>query len=88
MTCVNFNHCKSRSTVDFSELKNAGLAHFLCCSPDQLRQHLRRMKQANRWHAYFDFNEAVNIDSVSFAELCTPDKTLLLLLQEGQDTWL
>jgi hypothetical protein len=46
------------------------------------------MKQYNRWQAYFDFNEAVNLDSVSFAELCTPDKTLLLLLQEGQDTWL
>ena len=60
---------------------------FLCSSPEQLRQLLRRMKQSNRWQAYFDFNEAVNLDSVSFGELCTPDKTLLLL-QEGQDTWL
>jgi hypothetical protein len=46
------------------------------------------MKQSNKWQAYFNFNEQVNLDSVSFAELCSPDKTLLLLLQEGQDTWL
>jgi hypothetical protein len=88
LAMMRFHRYKSRSTVDFSELKNDGLAHFLCCSPEQLRQHLRRMKQSNKWHGYFDFNEAVNLDSVSFAEHCMPDKTLLLLLQEGQDTWL
>lgn len=83
-----FHRYKSRSTIDFSTLTQDGLGHFLCCSPEQLRLNLRRMKQSNRWQNYFDFNEAVNLDSVSFAELCTPDKTLLLLLQEGQDTWL
>jgi hypothetical protein len=88
LAMMRFHRYKSRSTVDFSELKNDGLGHFLCCSPDQLRQHLRRMKQSNKWQDYFDFNEAVNLDSVSFAEHCMPDKTLLLLLQEGQDTWL
>ena len=89
LAMMRFHRYKSRrSTVDFSELKNDGLGHFLCCSPEQLRQHLRRMKQSNKWQDYFDFNEAVNLDSVSFAEHCMPDKTLLLLLQEGQDTWL
>jgi hypothetical protein len=88
LAMMRFHRYKSRSTVDFSELKNDGLGHFLCCSPDQLRQQLRRMKQSNKWQDYFDFNEAVNLDSVSFAEHCMPDKTLLLLLQEGQDTWL
>jgi hypothetical protein len=88
LAMVRFNRYISRSSIDFSELSKDGLGHFLCCSPEQLRLHLRRMKQSNRWSAYFDFNEAVNLDSVSFAELCTPDKTLLLLLQEGQDTWL
>jgi len=83
-----FYRYKSRSTVDFSTLTQDGLGHYLCCSSDSLRLHLRRMKQSNRWQAYFDFNEAVNIDSVSFNELCLPDKTLLLLLQEEQDTWL
>jgi hypothetical protein len=83
-----FHRYKSRESVDFSVLLNDGLAHFLCCSQDQLRQQLRRMKQSNRWQDYFNFNEAVDIDSISFAEYCTPDKTLLLLLQQGQDTWL
>lgn len=83
-----FHRYKSRSTVDFSTLTKDGLGHFLCCSSEQLRLHLRRMKQSNRWQDYFDFNEAVNLDSVSFADRCIPDKTLLLLLQNGSDTWL
>ena len=85
---IRFNRYRSIATVEFSELTKNGLGHFLCCSPSELREHLRRMKQSNKWQAYFNFNEQVNLDSVSFAELCTPDKTLLLLLQEGKDTWL
>lgn len=88
LAMMRFSHYKSTPTVDFSELTKNGLGHFLCCSPTELREHLRRMKQSNKWHAYFNFNEQVNLDSVSFAEHCLPDKTLLLLLQEGQDTWL
>jgi hypothetical protein len=88
LAMMRFNRYRSIATVDFSDLTKNGLGHFLCCSPTELREHLRRMKQSNKWQAYFNFNEQVNLDSVSFAELCTPDKTLLLLLQEGQDTWL
>lgn len=88
LAMMRFSYYKSTPTVDFSELTKNGLGHFLCCSPTELREHLRRMKQSNKWHAYFNFNEQINLDSVSFAELCLPDKTLLLLLQEGQDTWL
>ncbi|MCX7074259.1 MAG: hypothetical protein NTZ70_05505 [Methylococcales bacterium] len=46
------------------------------------------MNQKNGWKSCFSFTEAVNLNSVSFEALCTPDKTLLLLLQEGRDTWL
>jgi len=77
-----------RSSVDFSELLKTGLAHYLCCSPEQLRIHLRRMSQNHRWRNYFGFNEAVNIDSISFGDECDPRKTLLELLQKGEDTWL
>jgi len=88
LAMIRIHRYNSRSTVEFPELIKKGLGHFLCCSSEQLRQQLRRMKQSNQWQAYFDFNEAVNNDSVSFTELCMPDKTLRLLLQEGQDTWL
>jgi hypothetical protein len=88
LAMMRFNHYRSIPTVEFPELTKNGLGHFLCCSPFELREHLRRMKQSNKWQAYFNFNEQVNLDSVSFAELCLPDKTLLLLLQEGKDTWL
>lgn len=82
-------HCfKSRPSVSFSEVTQTGLAHFLCCSNDELRKHLRRMEQSNNWKSYFSFTEAVNVDSVSFGEECDPQTTVLKLLQSGEDTWL
>jgi hypothetical protein len=88
LAMVRFHKYKSTPTVDFSELIKGGLGHFLCCTPPELREHLRRMKQSNKWQNYFNFNEQENLNSVSFEALCTPEKTLLLLLQEGRDTWL
>ncbi len=83
-----FHQLKSRSTVTFSELMGIGLANFLCSRPEELRLQLRRMHQSQRWPDYFSFNEAVNNDSLAFADDCDPKKTLLLLLQQGEDTWL
>ncbi len=88
LAMIRFHRYKSRSTIDFSELSKDGLEHFLCCSSEQLRRHLRRMNQSHNWKRYFSFNEAVNIDSIAFEEDCAPGKTLLLLLQQGEDTWL
>jgi len=85
---MRFHKYKSRSSIDFSELLSAGLGHYLCSSPEQLRSHLRRMNQSPRWKNHFGFNEAVNIDSISFGDDCNPRKTLLELLQKGEDTWL
>ena len=88
LAMLKFHGFRSRDTVDFSEILKAGLAHFLCCSPEELRKHLRRMNQTNNWKGCFSFTEAVNLDSVSFAGQCNPKITLLPLLQSGQDTWL
>jgi hypothetical protein len=82
-------HCyKMRSGIDFSEIIKTGLAHFLCCSPEELRKHLWRMEQSNNWKNYFSFTKAVNLESLSFTEHCDPRETILLLLQSGEDTWL
>jgi len=82
-------HCyKSRSGIDFSEITKVGLAHFLCTSPEELRKQLLRMEQSNNWKEYFSYTKAVNLDSVSFTENCTPRTTILLLLQSSDDTWL
>ena len=88
LAMVRFHKFKSTPTVDFSELTKSGITHFLCCSPPELREHLHRMKQSNKWQNYFSHTTQANLDSVSFGDACTPDKTLLLLLQEGRDTWL
>ncbi|MDF1584715.1 MAG: DUF4007 family protein [Methyloprofundus sp.] len=88
LALARFTHFKSRDSVSFSELSATGLAHFLCCSKDSLRQNLQRMSQMHQWQTYFSFDYAVDLDSISFKEQCDPSKTLLLLLQNGQDTWL
>jgi hypothetical protein len=77
-----------RSGIDFSESIKTGLAHFLCCSPEELRKHLWRMEQSNNWKHYFSFTNAVNLESLSFTEQCNPRETILLLLQSNEDTWL
>lgn len=88
LAMMRFHRFRSEATVDFSKLANSGLAHFLCCSPSELREHFKRMKQSGKWFAYFNYDTTANLDSISFGENCSPDKTLRLLLQEGQDTWL
>ena len=74
---MRFHHYKSRGSIDFSELISTGLAHYLCCSPEQLRSHLRRISQNHLWKNHFGFNEAVNINPISFGDDCDPRKTLL-----------
>ncbi len=88
LAMLRFHQLKSRSTVTFSELMAIGLANFLCSRPEDLRLQLRRMHQSQQWQNYFSFNEAVNNDSLAFADGCDPKQTLLLLLQQGEDTWL
>lgn len=88
LAMARFTHFRSRGSVDFSALANVGIYQFLCCSKDTLRQHLQRMSQMHQWQGYFSFDHAVDLDSITFKELCDPSKTVLLLLQKGPDTWL
>lgn len=88
LAMLKFHSFKNRDSVDFSEITAAGLAHFLCCSDEELRKHLRRMNQTNHWKECFSFTEAVDLESLKFAGQCDPKKTLLPLLQSGDDTWL
>ncbi|NOQ36399.1 MAG: hypothetical protein GQ569_10980 [Methylococcaceae bacterium] len=88
LAMMRFHYYKSRSSIAFSELLSAGLAHYLCSSPEQLRTELRRISQTSRWNNHFVFKESINIDSISFGDDCNPKKTLLELLQKGEDTWL
>ncbi|TSA39889.1 MAG: DUF4007 family protein [Methylococcaceae bacterium] len=88
LAMMRFHSYKMRSGIDFSEILKTGLAHFLCCSPEELRKHLWRMEQSHNWKDYFSFTNAVNLESLSFTEHCNPRETVLLLLQSGEDTWL
>ena len=88
LAMARFAHFRSRESVDFTTLTNVGIHNFLCCSKDHLRQQFRRMAQMNQWHSYFSFDQAADLDSITFKDACDPNQTVLLLLQKGQDTWL
>jgi hypothetical protein len=84
---VIFRRFTGRTSKE-SFAKNSDAIDFLCCSPETLRLHLRRMNQTNDWKSCFSFTEAVNLDSISFGDDCEPRKTVLVLLNSGNDTWL
>lgn len=88
LTLARFSHFKSRDSISFSELVLTGLPNFLCCSKEMLRQNLQRMSLMSEWQSYFSFDYAADLDSITFKAACEPNRTLLELLQKGQDTWL
>lgn len=88
LALCRYTYFKSRASVDFPKLADTGLANFLCCSKDQLRQHYFRISQMHEWQTYFSFDHAVDLNSVTFKDACDPNKTILLLLQNGEDTWM
>ena len=88
LALARFSHFKSRDSISFSELAATGLPNFLCCSKEDLRKNLQRMSSMSEWQRYFGFDYAVDLESITFKDLCVPNGTLLNLLQKGQDTWL
>jgi hypothetical protein len=88
LSLARYHVFPSRTSVDFSELEKCGLCHFLCLSPEQLRKRLEEICYSSRWGDYFSFAQNVNLDSISFGESLTKQKTLITLLQQSEDTWL
>ncbi len=88
LALMRFHGFPSRVSVTFSELVNAGLDRFLCLSPDDLRVQLKNLSHTERWQNEFSYTTVANLDSVDFSDGFMPRKTLLVLLQESQSTWL
>ncbi|MCK4843014.1 MAG: DUF4007 family protein [Methylococcales bacterium] len=88
LALVRFSHFKSRDSISFSELASTGLPNFLCCSKEELRKNLQRISSMSEWQGHFSFDYAVDLESITFKDSCEPNRTLLELLQKGQDTWL
>ena len=88
LALARFSHFKSRDSISFSELASTGLPNFLCCSKEELRKDLQRMSSMSEWQGHFSFDYAVDLESITFKDSCEPNRTLLELLQKGQDTWL
>lgn len=88
LSLMRFSYFKSRQSADFTSLTDTGLNNYLCMSRIDLKKHLQRMGQINQWKEYFSFDQAADLESITFKELCQPNNSLKLLLQQGEDTWL
>lgn len=74
-------------TVNFRELVNNGVNDFLCLNVNNMRHRLRQISRSGRAQDYFSFAEGKDLDSIQFGSQLDPEKTLLNLLQESDDTW-
>ncbi len=88
LALTRFTHFKSRQSIDFAMLIDVKLNNYLCMSRVDFKKNIQRMSQMNQWKEYFVFDQAANLESITFKELCLPKVTLKLLLQQGEDTWL
>jgi hypothetical protein len=78
----------SRISVDFSELTERSLDHFLCTTPEGLREYLRAISRSDRAPGYVTFSEQANLNSVEFGAELRSDRMALALLQEGSASWM
>ncbi|MEH6457831.1 MAG: DUF4007 family protein [Cocleimonas sp.] len=88
LSLARFTFFKSRLSVDFNAIIDTGINNYLCLSKSDLKKSLQRMSQMNQWKDFFTFDLAADLESITFKESCIPRKTLILLLQQGEDTWL
>lgn len=78
----------TRTSVDYSEILKIDLHSFLCLSSDELRAHIRRLSHNGKWNSYFNYTEAVNLNSIGIFQDLTVNKTLLHVLHETTNSWL
>jgi hypothetical protein len=88
LALARHRHYPSAHTIHFSELVDIGFNHFLCMSVNTLRKRLRNISRNRAWEDYLSFIEGKDLDSIKFGDLLNPNRALLHLLQEADDTWI
>jgi hypothetical protein len=80
-------HFAVRPSIDFGELLSIGAGHFLTLSQDQLRHRLRQLSSNDRWKSEIKFDDVANITSITFGQRFNPERMLIILMQDGVDSW-
>jgi hypothetical protein len=77
-----------RPSIDFGELIDKGLDHFLTLSQDELRMKLSEIANSQVWREDLKFTDVANLTSVSFGSRFNEERMLIALLQEKGDSWM
>jgi len=88
LALVRTKHFQGRPTIDFSELLNVGMNHFLSLSQDQLKKRISSISHSSEWRDELRFNDVANINSISFGDRFSEERMLISLLQDGADSWM
>lgn len=77
----------TRTTVDFMELIKNNVHAYLCLTPEEFRNRIRRLSNSDNWKKYLTYSENANLNSIFFSENLRSMETVLMLLQADKNAW-
>jgi hypothetical protein len=88
LVMVKFQLFPSRESVSFAQFcEESNLHKFLCISLQELRVRLLKLSQSTEFKSSFSFQTSLDIESLSFGDDVSPQKTMLRLIQTKEETW-
>jgi hypothetical protein len=85
---VKFQFFSSRESVAFTQFCEESSIHkFLCISIQDFRGRLMKLSQSTEFGRLLSFQTSIDIESLSFDDDLTPQKTMLRLIQTKEETW-
>jgi len=88
LVMVKFQFFASRESVSFTQFCEESSIHkFLCISIQDFRIRLIKLSQSAEFGKLVFFQTSIDIDSLSFDDSLTPQKTMLRLIQTNEETW-
>lgn len=77
----------TRTTIDFMELIKNNVHAYLCLTPEEFRNRIRRLSNSDNWKKYLTYSENANLNSIFFSENLRSIETILILLQANKNAW-
>lgn len=88
LALARMRHFPGRPSIDFGQLIEIGLDHYLALSQDDLKHRLRQIAHSIDWREELSFKEVANLNSIVFGNRFNEERMLISLLQDGTDSWM
>lgn len=88
LSLVRNKFFKTRPTIDFGELIKNNVDRYLTLSQDELKQRVMKISHSPMGQNLITFNDVANLSSIGFDSQFNEQKMLVVLLQDGVDSWM